>query len=172
MNNRRGKKLLHLFVIMALALAVLTLSSTTAFADKEFDAVTAHIKTRYKARRVRIPFMGLANFAVRVVRPAGVKSFKVAIFENLDNAGGTVDDSLNRVMRGALSPEWQPLVRIRSRDGEQTYIYARESGQHIKLMIAVVDRKEAVVARVKVNPERLVAFVNNPKILGISLGGK
>jgi hypothetical protein len=73
-------------------------------------------------------------------------------------------------MRNALSQEWQPLVRVRSRDGAQTYIYARDAGQHIMLMVVTIERTEAVVARVKVNPNKLRAFIENPKILGISIG--
>ncbi|HEY0006289.1 MAG TPA: hypothetical protein VGB17_16025 [Pyrinomonadaceae bacterium] len=173
MNWKRKHQLRHFFIILTVALLLLSFASTTALADdKEFDAVTKHLKTQYKAKRVRIPFLGLASFAVRLVRPAGVKSFKVAIFEDLSFAGGMLDDGLNRVLRNALSQEWQPLVRVRSREGEQTYIYARDSGQHIKLMVVNIGRKDAVVLRVKVNPDKLSAFINNPKLLGISLARK
>jgi hypothetical protein len=72
-------------------------------------------------------------------------------------------------MRNALSPEWQPLVRVRSRDGEQTYVYAREAGENIKLMVVTIDRSDAVIARVKLSPKRLSEFLNNPKILGVSI---
>jgi hypothetical protein len=72
-------------------------------------------------------------------------------------------------MRNALSAEWQPLVRVRSRDGEQVYIYAREAGENLKLMVVTIDHTDAVVARVKVSPQKLSDFLNNPKILGISV---
>ena len=159
------------YFIYALALSVaLSLSPVTARAkDPEFDAITKHLKSQYKAKRRKIPFMGLANFAVKLIHPAGVKSIKVAIFEELDHAPAAGNNELSLVMRNALSADWQPLVRIRARDGDQTYVYARGVGESVNLMVVTIDRDEAVVARVKVNPEKLKAFLDNPKILGISL---
>jgi hypothetical protein len=158
--------------LVALVIAA-TLTSVAAPAaradDPEFDAITRHLKQHFNAKRVSIPFLGLANFFVKIVRPAGVKSFKVAIFEDLNFAQASGDAGLNAVLRGALSPDWQPLVRIRSRDGEQVYVYAREAGENIKLMVVTIDHSDAVVARVKISPKRLSEFLNNPKILGISI---
>ncbi len=155
------------FVIVA---TLLSAGSQIARADDpEFDAITKHLKLRYSARRVSMPFLGLASFFVRIVKPAGVKSVKVAIFEDLNFAQGNSGSELAMVMRSALSPEWQPLVRIRSRDGEQLYVYVKEAGQDLKLMVVTIDRTDAVVARVKVSPKKLSEFLNNPKILGISI---
>ena len=155
------------FVMTATLLAAIP--QTARAGDAEFDAITKHLKLFYNARRVSIPFLGLANFFVKIVRPAGVKSFKVAIFEDLNFTPGKTDSELGTVMRNALSPEWQPLVRIRSREGERVYVYAREAGENIKLMVVTIDRSDAVVARVKLSPKRLSEFLNNPKILGISV---
>ena len=158
-------------VALVIAATLMCVAAPAAHADDpEFDAITRHLKQHFKAKRVSIPFLGLANFFVKIVRPAGVKSFKVAIFEDLVVAPGSNDAGLNAVLRGALSPDWQPLVRVRSRDGEQVYVYAREAGENIKLMVVTIDRTDAVVARVKLSPRRLSEFLNNPKILGISIG--
>lgn len=156
------------FVMTAIMLSAA--SQTVRADDPEFDAITNHLKLHYNARRVSIPFLGLANFFVKIVRPAGVKSFKVAIFEDLNFTPGKADSELGLVMRNALSAEWQPILRTRSRDGEQVYIYAREAGENLKLMVVTIDHTDAVVARVKVSPKRLSEFLNNPKILGISVG--
>ena len=164
------KLYIHTLVVFALVTTLLLSVPQTARADDpEFDAITKHLKLVYNAKRISIPFLGLANFFVKIVRPAGVKSFKVAIFEELNFVGGKTDNELGAVLRGALSPEWRPLVRIRSRDGEQTHVYAREAGENIKLMVVTIDRSDAVVARVKISPKRLSDFLNNPKILGISV---
>ena len=168
MKHRKHLRLtLVAFVLMATMLSVATRAVRAG--DAEFDAITTHLKQHFNARRVSIPFLGLANFFVKIVRPAGVKSFKVAIFEDLNFTSGQPDAGLGLVMRNALSTEWQPLVRARSRDGEQVYIYAREAGENIKLMVVTIDHTDAVVARVKVSPKRLSEFLNNPKILGISV---
>lgn len=154
---------------LALVIALTCGHSLTARAgDRAFDVIAKHLKTQYRAKRRRIPFMGLANFAVKLVHPAGVKSIKVAIFEELDHRPGTGNE-LSAIMRNALSPEWQPLVHIRSRDGDQIYVFAAEAGKNVALMVVNIEGTEALVARVKVNPDRLKAFLENPKILGISL---
>jgi hypothetical protein len=138
--------------------------------DRAFKAISTHLKTRYKAKRKGIPFLGLANFAVKLVRPAGVKSIKVAIFEDLDDFNNINHAELNTVIREALDEEWQPLVRVYSRrDGQQVFVYARDEGEDIKLMVVTLDQTEAVVARVKLNLGALAKFMENPKILGISL---
>ena len=159
----------YVIYILALVVALSCLPQAASAKDPEFDAITKHIKAQYKARRRKIPFMGLANFAVKIIRPAGVRSIKVAIFEELNHVPAAGSNELSLVMRGALSPEWLPLVRIRSRGGEQIYVYAREAGENVKLMVVNIEGTEAVVARVQVNPQKLKAFLDNPKILGISL---
>lgn len=159
----------YFICVLALAVALSGLCSTAYAKDPEFDAIAKHLKTQYRAKRRKIPFMGLAKFAVQIIRPAGVKSIKVAIFEELSHAPAAGNNELNALMRSALSPEWLPLVRFRSRDGEQMYVYAREDGESVKLMVVQIDGEDAFVARVKINPEKLKEFLENPKVLGISL---
>ena len=168
--TKHRKLIIHTLVAFVITASLLGVAPQTARADDpEFDAITKHLKLRYNARRISIPFLGLAKFFVKIVRPAGVKSFKVAIFEDLNFTAGQMDTELSLVMSSALSPEWHPLLRTRSRDGEQVYVYAREAGENIKLMVVTIDRTDAVVARVKLSPKKLREFLNNPKILGISI---
>ena len=168
--TKQKRVLLHALVAFTFAAGLLTVASQTARADDpEFDAITNHLKSHYNAKRVHIPFFGLANFFVKIVHPAGVKSIKVAIFEDLNFTPGNTDSELSLVMRNALKADWQPMVRVRSRDGEQVYVYARGQGKDIKLMVVTIDHTDAVVARVKINPEKLSEFLQNPKILGISV---
>ncbi|HEY0406758.1 MAG TPA: hypothetical protein VGC89_13585 [Pyrinomonadaceae bacterium] len=163
------KRKRHFICLLALAVALFVGHAPAARASDPFDAIAKHIKTQYKAKRRKIPFMGLASFAVKVIHPAGFKSVKLAIFEELERPAAVGDNELSAVMRNALPPEWQPLVRLRSRDGEQMYVYAKQEGDNIRLMVVNIDDSEAVVARVKVNPEKLREFLANPKILSIAL---
>lgn len=168
--TKHRKLFIHTLVALVITATLLAATPQVARADDpEFDAITKHLKQFYQAKRVSIPFLGLANFFVKIVRPAGVKSFKVAIFEGLNFTPGKTDTELGAILQNALSPEWHPLVRVRSRDGEQTFVYAREAGENIKLMVVTIDQSDAVVARVKLSPKRLSEFLNNPKILGISV---
>jgi hypothetical protein len=158
-------------IYVLLLAALLSFPITSARADdRAFKAISTHLKTRYKAKRKGIPFLGLATFAVKLVRPAGVKSIKMAIFENLDDSGNINHTELHAVIRESLDQEWQPLVRVYSRKGgQQVFVYAREEGRDIKLMVFTLGQTEAMLARVKLNPGALAKFMENPKILGISL---
>ncbi len=138
----------------------------------EYKAVVKHLKTKYQAKKVKIPFMWLARFAVSVVRPAGMKSFSVTIFEDLKFSRETLDQEMQTAMRNSFSADWSPILRIRSRNGEQVYMYMREAGKSVKLAVVTIDKEQAAVIRATFNPEKLADFINNPKIFGISLDDK
>jgi hypothetical protein len=135
----------------------------------EYKAVVKHLKTKYQAKKVKIPFVWLARFAVSVVRPAGVKSFSVTIFEDLKFSRETLDEEMQTVMRNSFSADWSPILRVRSRTGEQVYMYMREAGKSVKLAVVTIDKKQAAVVRATINPDKLAEFINNPKIFGITL---
>ncbi|MGH9939352.1 MAG: VWA domain-containing protein, partial [Blastocatellia bacterium] len=65
-----------------------------------------------------------------------------------------------------------PLVQINSkRDGNsRTFIYVKSSGKDVEFALAVLENREAVVIQVKFNPDAAARFLENPKIMGISLG--
>jgi len=85
----------------------------------EFDAIAAHLKSQYKAKKVHIPFMWLAKAAVKIVRPAGVKSFNVTLFEDLKFSAESIDAEMQQAMRKSFDASWSSILRARTRDGEQ-----------------------------------------------------
>lgn len=135
----------------------------------EYKAIVNHLKTKYKAKKVNIPFMWLARFAVGVVRPAGVKSFSVTLFEDLKFSRETLTQEMKGAMRNSLSPDWSPIFHVRSREGQQAYMYMREAGNSVKIVLVTIDNQQAAVIRATFNPEKLAEFINDPKIFGISL---
>jgi hypothetical protein len=156
------------WTVMATLLLLFVLSSPVTTRADDFDAVVKNVRAACGGKKVRIPFLGLASFATRVVRPAGVKSFKLAVLEDLKRAGDV--SGLGAAIGQSLGPEWRPLVRIRSgRGAEQTIVYIRDAGDNLKLMIVTLDREQATVIRAKVNPEALARFARDPKLLGVSL---
>ncbi|HQU85190.1 MAG TPA: DUF4252 domain-containing protein [Pyrinomonadaceae bacterium] len=160
----------RLFLAVSLLFLVFAFSASPAFANgNEYNAVVNHLKTKYKAKKVKVPFMWLARFAVKVVRPAGVKSFSVTLFEDLNFSRDTLDAEMQAVMRNSLSKDWNPIFRVRSKNGQQAYMYIREAGDSVKIMLVTIDNNQAAVIRAKFNPEKLIEFMNNPKILGVSL---
>ena len=161
-----------IYVLLTATLLSFSIANAQA-EDRAFKAISIHLKTRYKAKRKGIPFLGLANFALKIVHPAGVKSIKVALFEDLDSSSNINHAELNTVIRQALDQEWQPLVRVYSRkEGEQVFVYARNEGEDIKLMVVSLQQTEAFIARVKVSPATLAKWMEKPEILGISLAGR
>jgi len=153
--------------LTALLLAFVLSTPATARAD-DFDSVVKNVRAACGGRKVRIPFLGLAGFATKIVRPAGVKSFKLAVFEDLTRPGDV--SGLGAAIGQSLGPQWRPLVRVRSgRGAAQTHVYVRDSGDDLKLMIVTLDGEQATVIRAKVNPEALARFARDPKILGVSL---
>jgi VWFA-related protein len=75
-------------------------------------------------------------------------------------------------MRESYDKDWQPLVQINSkREGNShTFIYVKSSGKDVQFALAALEDREAVVIEVKFNPDAAARFLENPKIMGISLG--
>lgn len=159
-----------MILTLALLLLVFTYAAPAANAkNNEYDLIVKHLKTKYRAKKVKIPFMWLARFAVSVARPAGVKSFSVTIFEDLKFSRETLDAEMQAAMKDALGEQWSPLLRVRSRQGEQVYMYMREAGKSVKIMLVAIDKKESAIIRATFNPEKLAEFINDPKVFGVSL---
>lgn len=176
-------KLLQRFIRAMTVLAILTTLLLSGVSDaqaqqpfrakgKEFKDVVKYIETQFGVRKTHIPMLGLANFAFKLIRPAGVKGFKLAVFEDADFSNHPGNLSFNSFMREAYRKDWQPLVRVNSkREGNvQTYIYARNAGKDVQFAIVTFEEREAVVMEVKFNPDAAARFMENPKIMGISIG--
>jgi Domain of unknown function (DUF4252) len=159
------------FILSVFILALLAFGIKTANAQgKGYDKIVKHLETNYQAKKVKIPFMWLAKLAVKVVRPAGVKSFNVTLFENLTFSRATLDQEMQSAMSDSLGADWSPIIRVRSREGEQVYMYMREEGENVRIMFVAIDKNNATVVRAKFNAEKFIEFLNNPRIMGISLG--
>lgn len=162
-----------IIIALALLFLIFTFSAPAANArGGEYKKIVRHLKTKYQAKKVTIPFMWLARFAVSVVRPAGVKSFSVTIFEDLKFSRETLDEEMQAAMKNSFGADWSPILRVRSRTGEQVYMYMREAGASVKIAVVTIDKEQAAVIRATFNPDKLADFINDPKIFGISLDDK
>jgi hypothetical protein len=138
----------------------------------EYDLIVHHLKSKYHAKKVHIPFMWLARAAVNVVRPAGVKSFNVTLFQDLKFAGDTVDTEMQSAMRSSFGSDWSSVFHVHSRDGQQAYMYMRDNGKDVKLTVVTIEKTEAVLIRATISPDKLTEFISDPKIFGISLSSE
>ena len=159
----------YLFASILLFMFIAAPVTNVYAGGKEYEAVVKHLKTKYQAKKVKIPMIWLARFAVRMVRPAGVKSFSITTFENLKFTRDTLDVEMQMALKNSFSARWSPIFRVRSRKGEQAYMYAREDGNSVKVMVVTINEDKATVIRAAFSPEKLADFVNDPKIMGISL---
>ena len=156
--------------LAAVILAVLAIQSV-ARAD-DFGDIVHNIEKHYNAKQKKIPFLGLAGFAVKVIRPAGVKGFKFAIFEDQDFAAGPRDRVFEQALRGSLDEKWTPTVSSRDRvSGNRSYVYTHKAGKDLEVLSVTISPRQAIVVQAKINPESTAKFMENPQVLGISLGG-
>ena len=169
----RMRRLIRQAALFALLLALLLAPGFTAHAKgKGFKDVVKHLEKNYQAKKTKIPMLGLANFAIKLVRPAGVKGFKLAVYEDQDFSAREGSPSFDAVLRDAYNKDWQPLISLNSRreGNTRTYIYAKYSGKDAQFAVLTMQEREAVMLEVKFNPDAAARFLENPKIMGISLG--
>ncbi|HET7842041.1 MAG TPA: DUF4252 domain-containing protein [Terriglobia bacterium] len=135
--------------------------------DRGFDAVVQAVSTTYHAHQNLRFVTWFAGMATKVARPEGVKSLRMAIFEDQDFTPRDGEAQFEQAVAGALQENWQPLVRVRSnRDGERTFIYARQQGKDVRMFIVTLEASEAVVIEVKMNADKFAQMVDEPKHMG------
>jgi len=147
-----------------LIVATLVAPSQSAFAKDDFGRIVHHIEANYHVHRQHRWVMGLAGFTVKFWHIAGVKSLKGAIFENQPFVNAASDARFDEIVRAAMDSGWQPVVQSWDRHtGERTYVYAQDvsskKGRDLKLLVVNLESNEAVVLQVKVDPQKLNAFI-------------
>ncbi len=168
------------FLLIPAVLIALLISANSAQAQSKafvakgrgFNDLVSHLEKNYHAKRTKVPMLGLAKFAIWMVRPAGVKGFKLAVYEDQDFASRADAASFAQAMRQSYKTDWSPLVQINSkRDGNsRTFIYVKQTKKDVQFAVATIEDREAVVLEVKFNPDAAARFLENPKLMGISLG--
>ncbi len=148
-------------MLLALVAALSVFPPASLAGDRQFRAVVERLELHYQKRPMR--FMGLLSFVANRVRPAGVKNIRFAVFEDLDSTLQPPDSELDALMQEVAGPEFHPFVRVRShRDGEQTFVYAREVGRNSELLVVCLERDEACVMKIKVDPEEMSKWIDDP----------
>lgn len=162
------------FPQVVILIVLLSLAGSPAFAgDKSFSTVVNHMKSNYNGKQQSFfGMMMFARMAVKMIKPAGVKNFKVVYIRELDYTRGPQPgkSEFHTSIRSKIDPEWSPLVQFSSpREKQWTYVYALHEKEDIKVLVVTVQRAEAIVVQAKFSPEKLIEFMNDPKIMGISL---
>lgn len=132
---------------LGVALLLVAFIAVPMYAD--FASIARAIDSHPGVKRVWIPFLGVARFAVWVVRPEGVHDFQLVTFEGADRLD---PQELQNILRTQIGPGYSPLVRAWSRKkGEWSFVYAKPVGQRIDLVILSHDDEDTVLVRVDVD---------------------
>lgn len=158
MTTRWSK--LNIFAVVFFSCCVaLSFGPNVVYAD-DFGRIVHHIEASYHVHRNYRFLMGCAGLVVRFWHVGGVKSFKLAYFENQHLDGADTDRELDEIVTRASQSGWRPMVRsVSRRSGEHVYIYAQDAGKDLKLLVVNVEPNDAEVIQVKVDPKRLEEFI-------------
>jgi hypothetical protein len=149
---------------VAVGFVALALAAAAPAGDRDFDAVVRGIESHYGIKRASIPMFGPVRLIVKVARPSGVQQLDMALFEKAPREAPDAGD-IDSVVERAVSQRWRPVVRIRSRDGESSYVYYREDGRNFRLLVACFDGDEAGVVQLSVPPDKLAEWLREPAAL-------
>jgi hypothetical protein len=141
--------------------ALLVAFASPLYAD--FNAIARTIDGYRGVKRVWTPGIGLARFFVRVVAPAGVHDFQVAVFEGADDLDPR---ELHSMLRSKIEPGFVPLVQVRSqKSGEWNFIYVRPraNSERFEMMLLTHDNDDTVLIRVDVDAEVLARELDHPR---------
>ena len=125
-----------------------------------FAEVARAIDAQHGVKRVSIPFLGLARIAVWLVEPGGVGDFQLVTFEGADNLDPR---RLQALVREKVGEGFTPLVQVRSKKGEWSFIYARPSanGERVELIVLAHDHEETVLVRVEADAEEIAKHIES-----------
>lgn len=145
----------------ALAALVALAVALPLYAD--FASLAKAIDAKSGVRRIWIPFLGVARFAVRMVQPEGIRDFQLATFSGTDHVDPR---ELQSLMRQKIGPGFTPLVQVWSRKHgkkEWSFIYARPGVKdRIELVILAHDDEETVLVRVDVDADMIARELDRP----------
>lgn len=150
----------------AAAMAVVTVCAlwpAPVWAD-DFGDIVHHIEVRYHVHHNYGFLMAFAGLTVKVWQGSGVKDLKIALFEDQNVFQSDPDTELEDILRSTGQAGWQPMVKNYSRkSGDRVYIYAQPQtqGKDIKLLIINIERSEAEVIQVKIDPDKLEKFIEH-----------
>src|SRR6058998_1177685 len=102
----------RLLTQLSITVAMMMLAPAAALAgDESFSSVVKHIKSNYHAKQQGfLGMMMLARFAVKIIKPAGVKNFKVTMLTDLDFSKSARPETteFHSNIRSKINSLWSP----------------------------------------------------------------
>lgn len=148
---------------LAAVLILFAVAAVAVPARADFDDVAKAIGSKRGMKRIWIPFLGVARFAVWIVSPTGVHDFQLATFEG----GRDVDPlDLRDILTLHAGQGFTPLVQVWSkRSHEWSFIYVRpgKRANHLELIVLAKDGDDTTLVRVDVDAKVLARHLDNPR---------
>ena len=151
------------FALLLLGSGLLVSTGCSA-ADHDFNSVVSAVEHKYSVHAQRIPMMSLVSICASLKTHGGVRSMRVAQFENLHSMEGK---DLYPLLRSKLGDDWQPFVREvsggKGRGGGQSVILVRPDGSSMGMMIADYDHGELDLVGMEMNGAALSKWLHDPE---------
>lgn len=150
-----------------LVLLLLICLPAAAFAADPFKNIVKAVEREYGVRHHGVPWFARVFF-----KPAlwgsGVSGLKIAEFEHGSLRDQSSHARIADTIERTVGPEWQQIVRIRSRaDNETVYVYVRPSGEHLTMLVASVEQDEASVVQMTMNPTRFAKWTEDTEFMAV-----
>jgi hypothetical protein len=169
-------KIKFIMLTISLVLMPAATNSATAKAD-DFGAVVKTIEQFYRVKHQSIPSLARAGIkaattAARIKggeykRLAEAGSVKVAFFEDQDFDSRRAIAQFKAALQNTVGTSWSPLVQTLSpKDEEQTYIFIRNLGEKINVLVVTLARREGTVVQVNLNPHTFAMLMQSPGDMG------
>lgn len=137
--------------------AVVLLLLAAAPAHAGFNEILDGLEGRL-GHTMWIPMFGLVRTVVRIGHPRGVHDLQLAVFEG---KGRLDPQELDALMTARAGRGYTPLVRVRSKhDKESSFIYAKNIGDKMELLVLTNDSEDTVLVRVVVDPQVVSRYLD------------
>ena len=160
--------------ILVVVLVLTTANAVHAKGD-DFNSVVKMIEQFYRVKPAGIPFLAKAGMKIGTTaarikggqarRLAEAGSIKLAVFEDQTFNGDITKfrSSLNE----ALTVTWMPLIQVISATDEaQVYIFLKDAGEKINVLVITIEQRDATVVQVTLSPANLALLLKDPEGTG------
>ena len=144
----------------------------------DFNSVVKMIEEFYNVKHEGIPFLAKAGMKVGTTaarikggtarRLAEAGSIKLAVFEDQDFNGEI--PKFRASLNEALTATWMPLIQtLAPQDEEQVYIFLKDAGQKVNVLVITIEQRDATVVQVTLSPKNLALLLKDPEGTGKSI---
>jgi hypothetical protein len=156
------------FPYLLVVLATLGLTSSAWATDHEFDLVVERVSAALHKRPQYRRLLGATALVVRGADPTPAAGLHLAMFDTRHEATGDERQRVADALSQTLLPPWQLVVHKTARHGDQeTWVYARQDGTRIKMLVSALENGQATLVTVRVKPDAVVSGLDHEQVTTI-----